>query len=72
MRDTQAASLRSDGMNETCEQARGFLNELLGDLGLKLNVTGEWSEEGCWILRLECEAWVRIKQGRCHCDFIPP
>jgi len=34
-------------MNETCEQARDFLDGLLGDLGLQVKVAGDWSDEGC-------------------------
>jgi spoIIIJ-associated protein len=34
-------------MNEICDKAREFLDDLLGDLGLDLKVTGEWTDEGC-------------------------
>lgn len=34
-------------MNETCENAREFLNGLVGDLGFDLSVTAEWNDEGC-------------------------
>lgn len=34
-------------MNETCENAKNFLGELLGDLGLQLSVSSDWNDEGC-------------------------
>jgi len=34
-------------MNEICDKAREFLDDLLGDLGLHLKVTGDWTDEGC-------------------------
>ena len=34
-------------MSETCEQARDFLEDLLDELGFKLKVSAEWTDEGC-------------------------
>src|SRR3982751_3130060 len=34
-------------MNEMCNNAESFLSELLADLGFKLKVTSEWTDEGC-------------------------
>ena len=34
-------------MNETCQNAEKFLSELVADLGFKLNVSSEWTDEGC-------------------------
>lgn len=34
-------------MNETCENARGYLEDLVKDLGFKLSVDSEWNDEGC-------------------------
>lgn len=34
-------------MNETCKNAEGFLSELIADLGFKLKVSSEWTDEGC-------------------------
>ena len=34
-------------MNETCKNAESFLSELVSDLGFKLEVTSEWTDEGC-------------------------
>ena len=34
-------------MNETCEQAKDFLSDLVKELDLDLSVTSEWTEEGC-------------------------
>jgi spoIIIJ-associated protein len=37
-------------MNEICENAEVFLNDLIGDLGFDLETSAEWSdEEGCLI-----------------------
>ena len=34
-------------MTETCQQAETFLTELLADLRFDLNVSSEWTDEGC-------------------------
>jgi spoIIIJ-associated protein len=34
-------------MNEACENAKEFLDGLVKDLGFELNVTSEWTDEGC-------------------------
>ena len=34
-------------MNETCQQAETFLNEILADLRFNLSVTSEWTDDGC-------------------------
>lgn len=34
-------------MNETCQQAETFLNELLADMRFNLSVTSQWTDEGC-------------------------
>lgn len=34
-------------MTETCEEAKVFLSELVGDLGLNLNVSAELTDDGC-------------------------
>ena len=34
-------------MNETCKNAEAFLSELVNDLGFKLKVQSEWTDEGC-------------------------
>ena len=34
-------------MNETCKNAEDFLSELIADLGFKLKVSSEWTDEGC-------------------------
>jgi spoIIIJ-associated protein len=34
-------------MNETCQNAERFLSEIIGDLGFKLDVSAEWTDEGC-------------------------
>jgi len=34
-------------MNETCKNAEQFLSELVTDLGFKLAVSSEWTDEGC-------------------------
>ena len=34
-------------MNEICEKAKDYLGGLVGDLGLKLDVTAAWTEDGC-------------------------
>src|SRR2546421_7043516 len=34
-------------MNETCEKARDFLEGLLNNLGFRLSVSSEWTDEGC-------------------------
>ena len=41
-------------MNETCEQAKDFLGGLVKDLGFDLDVSAEWTDEGC-ILNLAGE-----------------
>ncbi len=34
-------------MNETCQQATTFLSEIISDLRFNLNVSSEWTDEGC-------------------------
>src|SRR6476620_9519293 len=34
-------------MNETCESAEKFLAEIIKDMGLDLEVSGQWTDEGC-------------------------
>jgi spoIIIJ-associated protein len=34
-------------MNETCEKAKGFLSGLVSEMRFDLDVSAEWSEEGC-------------------------
>ncbi len=34
-------------MNEICENAKGYLDGLVKDLGFKLSIDSEWNEEGC-------------------------
>jgi spoIIIJ-associated protein len=34
-------------MNETCESAEKFLTEIVADIGLDLEVSSEWTDEGC-------------------------
>ena len=34
-------------MNEICKSAEEFLTGLVGDLGLDLEVSGRWTDEGC-------------------------
>ncbi len=34
-------------MNEICQQAEKFLNEIVTDLRFELNVSAEWTDEGC-------------------------
>ena len=34
-------------MNETCQNAKEFLSGLVNDLGFRLDVSAEWSDEGC-------------------------
>jgi len=34
-------------MNETCQNAKEFLSELVNDLGFRLDVSAEWTDEGC-------------------------
>ena len=34
-------------MNETCESAEKFLSEIITDMGLDLQVSGQWTDEGC-------------------------
>lgn len=41
-------------MNEICQQAEKFLNEIVTDLRFELNVSAEWTDEGC-ILNLSGE-----------------
>jgi len=36
-------------MNETCQQAEQFLTEILADMRFSLNVSSEWTDEGCLI-----------------------
>ncbi len=41
-------------MNEICENANEFLSGLVADLGFDLNVSAEWTDDGC-ILNLSGE-----------------
>ena len=34
-------------MNETCEKAKDFLNGLISDMRFDLDVSAEWTDEGC-------------------------
>jgi spoIIIJ-associated protein len=34
-------------MNETCDKARDFLNELVAEMRFDLEVSTEWTDEGC-------------------------
>jgi spoIIIJ-associated protein len=34
-------------MKETCENAEKFLAEIVTDMGLELNVSSQWTDEGC-------------------------
>ena len=34
-------------MNETCQQAETFLNEILADLRFNLSASSEWTDDGC-------------------------
>ena len=34
-------------MNETCDRAEKFLTEIIGDIGLQLEVSSQWTDEGC-------------------------
>ena len=34
-------------MNETCQQAKAFLSDILSDSHFDLSVSAEWTEEGC-------------------------
>jgi Predicted RNA-binding protein len=34
-------------MNETCENAKGFLTGVLSDMRFDLSVAADWTEEGC-------------------------
>jgi spoIIIJ-associated protein len=36
-------------MNQTCENAREFLDGLLDDLGFDMEVAAEWTAEGCML-----------------------
>ncbi|MFL6373137.1 MAG: protein jag [Pyrinomonadaceae bacterium] len=36
-------------MQQVCEQATEFLADLVKDLGFELNVSGKWTDEGCFI-----------------------
>ncbi len=41
-------------MNETCQQAETFLNELLSDLRFDLSVSSQWTDDGC-VMNLQGE-----------------
>ncbi len=34
-------------MNETCQQAEGFLTEILADLRFDISVSSQWTDDGC-------------------------
>jgi spoIIIJ-associated protein len=34
-------------MNETCENAKEFLGEVISDMSFDLSVSSEWTDEGC-------------------------
>ena len=36
-------------MNETCENAKDFLSGLISDMRFDLDVSADWSEEGCML-----------------------
>jgi spoIIIJ-associated protein len=36
-------------MNETCDRAEKFLSDIIGDIGLQLEVSSQWTDEGCVI-----------------------
>jgi spoIIIJ-associated protein len=36
-------------MNETCENAKEFLAEVISGMRFDLNVSSEWTDEGCWL-----------------------
>ena len=36
-------------MNEICEQAKDFLRGLISDMQFDLEVSAEWTDEGCWL-----------------------
>jgi spoIIIJ-associated protein len=36
-------------MNQTCENARNFLTELISDMRFELEVSSEWTDEGCML-----------------------
>jgi spoIIIJ-associated protein len=34
-------------MNETCDRAEKFLTDIIGDIGLQLEVSSQWTDDGC-------------------------
>jgi spoIIIJ-associated protein len=36
-------------MNEICEKAKDFLSGLMFDMRFDLEVSAEWTDEGCWL-----------------------
>ena len=51
-------------MNESCDNAKEFLSELVGKLGLDLEVSSEWNDEGCLLnLNGEDEHFALAENG---------
>jgi spoIIIJ-associated protein len=51
-------------MNETCENAKAFLSNLVDDLGFNLSVEAEWTDEGCLLdLRGEDSHYAMAENG---------
>ena len=36
-------------MNQTCENAKDFLADVVSGLKFDMSVTAEWTDEGCWL-----------------------
>lgn len=36
-------------MNEVCQNAQGFLTEIVSEMKFDLSVSGEWTDEGCFL-----------------------
>ena len=36
-------------MNETCEKAKGFVSDLVAEMRFDLDVSSEWTDEGCML-----------------------
>ncbi len=36
-------------MNQTCENAKDFLADVVSGLRFDMSVTAEWTDEGCWL-----------------------
>lgn len=51
-------------MNQTCENAKEFLSDLVSDMRFDLNVESEWTDEGCWLnLRGEDSHYALAENG---------